>query len=116
MHRIKSPTLIGLLATMAIANAAIAQPNLARKDAAPATVAAQQMMLSTLPFANRQDFDDAKRGFVGTIVVSCTVSDCLHHVNGTAQITPWLIDYERFNDPKRNRFFASPPEIEHKIG
>jgi hypothetical protein len=36
--------------------------------------------------------------------------------NGTAQITPWLIDYERFNDPKRNRFFASPPEIEHKVG
>jgi hypothetical protein len=36
--------------------------------------------------------------------------------NGTAQVTPWLIDYERFNDPRRNRFFASPPEIEHKIG
>ena len=36
--------------------------------------------------------------------------------NGTAQVTPWLIDYARFNDPRRNRFFASPPEIEHKIG
>jgi uncharacterized tellurite resistance protein B-like protein len=36
--------------------------------------------------------------------------------NGVAQVTPWLIDYKRFNDPKRNRFFASPPEIEHKIG
>lgn len=36
--------------------------------------------------------------------------------NGTAQVTPWPIDYKRFNDPKRNRFFASPPEIEHKIG
>jgi uncharacterized tellurite resistance protein B-like protein len=35
---------------------------------------------------------------------------------GTAQVTPWLIDYKRFNDPKRNRFFASPPEIEHKAG
>jgi len=35
---------------------------------------------------------------------------------GTAQVTPWLIDYARFNDPRRNRFFASPPEIEHKIG
>jgi calcineurin-like phosphoesterase family protein len=35
---------------------------------------------------------------------------------GTAQVTPWLIDYQRFNDPKRNRFFASPPEIEHKVG
>lgn len=36
--------------------------------------------------------------------------------NGTAQVTPWLIDYKRFNDPKRNRFFATPPEIEHKVG
>ncbi|MEO8704009.1 MAG: metallophosphoesterase family protein [Kofleriaceae bacterium] len=36
--------------------------------------------------------------------------------NGTAHVTPWLIDYQRFNDPKRNRFFASPPEIEHKVG
>jgi len=36
--------------------------------------------------------------------------------NGTVQVTPWPIDYERFNDPRRNRFFASPPEIEHKIG
>jgi len=35
---------------------------------------------------------------------------------GTAQVTPWLIDYKRFNDPKRNRFFATPPEIEHKVG
>jgi len=36
--------------------------------------------------------------------------------NGTAQVTPWLIDYQRFNDPRRNRFFATPPEIEHKVG
>jgi hypothetical protein len=35
---------------------------------------------------------------------------------GNAQVTPWLIDYKRFNDPKRNRFFATPPEIEHKVG
>ena len=28
----------------------------------------------------------------------------------------WAIDYKRFNDPKRNRFFAAPPEIEHKVG
>ncbi|TMQ27195.1 MAG: serine/threonine protein phosphatase [Deltaproteobacteria bacterium] len=35
---------------------------------------------------------------------------------GAVQVTPWLIDYERFNDPRRNRFFATPPEIEHKVG
>jgi len=31
-------------------------------------------------------------------------------------VTPWAIDYARFNDPTRNKFFASPPEIEHKAG
>ncbi len=36
--------------------------------------------------------------------------------NGSAQVTPWPIDYKRFNDPKRNRFFAAPPEIQHKVG
>jgi hypothetical protein len=35
---------------------------------------------------------------------------------GAASVTPWAIDYKRFNDPKRNRFFAAPPEIEHKVG
>ena len=35
---------------------------------------------------------------------------------GTATVTPWPIDYQRFNDPRRNRFFASPPEIAHKAG
>ena len=43
-------------------------------------------------------------------LLTSTLSD------GTAQVTPWLIDYKRFNDPRRNRFFASPPEIEHKVG
>ena len=40
----------------------------------------------------------------------------VHVEGGTASVTPWLIDYKRFNDPKRNRFFATRPEIEHKIG
>jgi hypothetical protein len=35
---------------------------------------------------------------------------------GAVAVTPWPIDYQRFNDPKRNRFFATPPEIEHKVG
>lgn len=33
---------------------------------------------------------------------------------GAAQVTPWAIDYRRFNEPARNRFFASEPEIAHK--
>jgi hypothetical protein len=40
----------------------------------------------------------------------------IHLSDGGAQVTPWPIDYARFNDPRRNRFFASPPEIEHKAG
>lgn len=31
-------------------------------------------------------------------------------------VTPWAIDYARFNHPDRNKFFASAPEIEHKAG
>ena len=33
---------------------------------------------------------------------------------GTAEVTPWAIDYKRFNEPSRNRFFATEPEIAHK--
>ena len=29
---------------------------------------------------------------------------------------PWPIEYERYNDPERNAFFARPPEIEHREG
>jgi len=42
---------------------------------------------------------------------------CTIHVDeGIARVVPWAIDYKRYNDPRRNRFFASRPEIEHKIG
>jgi hypothetical protein len=33
---------------------------------------------------------------------------------GEATITPWEIDYARFNNPERNAFFRAPPEIEFK--
>jgi hypothetical protein len=35
---------------------------------------------------------------------------------GVLKVTPWLIHYERYNDPSRNAFFAKPPEIEHREG
>ncbi|MCG8423842.1 MAG: metallophosphoesterase [Proteobacteria bacterium] len=35
--------------------------------------------------------------------------------DGNTRVTPWPINYQRFNDPTRNAFFASAPEIEHKI-
>ncbi|HWM88307.1 MAG TPA: metallophosphoesterase family protein [Kofleriaceae bacterium] len=34
--------------------------------------------------------------------------------DGNVKVTPWLIEYERYNDPRRNAFFARPPEIEHR--
>jgi hypothetical protein len=33
---------------------------------------------------------------------------------GELQITPWPLDYERYNDPEKNKFFERPPEIQHK--
>jgi uncharacterized tellurite resistance protein B-like protein len=34
--------------------------------------------------------------------------------DGQGKITPLTIDYERYNDPDKNRFFKAPPEIEHR--
>ncbi len=37
-------------------------------------------------------------------------------LNGAATtVTPWEIDFGRYNDPERNAFFASAPEIEHRV-
>jgi hypothetical protein len=35
--------------------------------------------------------------------------------DGASKITPLEIDYERYNDPGKNRFFQAPPEIEHRM-
>ena len=37
------------------------------KDASPTTAALYRAVLAALPFADRQDFDDARHGFVGTL-------------------------------------------------
>lgn len=39
----------------------------------------------------------------------------IHIQDGQKNVTPWAIDYRAFNDPRRNAFYASRPEIEHKI-
>jgi alkyl sulfatase BDS1-like metallo-beta-lactamase superfamily hydrolase len=44
-----------------------AAPKQSPKDASGAVVAQQQTMLRTLPFSDTADFDDATRGFLGTI-------------------------------------------------
>jgi len=35
--------------------------------------------------------------------------------DGSTQIVPWAIEYETYNDPERNAFFKSPPEIAHRV-
>src|SRR6266478_1269552 len=60
-----------LLRTAAItitiaASYSVAQGQVAPKGPEPATLKANAELAKTLPFADRQDFDDAMRGFIGT--------------------------------------------------
>ena len=83
-------------------------------DAGFQTVYSEQASLITLFSAGGADNNDLPADSSYRTVTPMAATIRLE--NGTAQVTPWAIDYKRFNDPKRNRFFASPPEIEHKIG
>jgi len=38
----------------------------------------------------------------------------IRFANGESTMTPLEIDYERYNDPGKNRFFQAPPEIAHR--
>ena len=61
-------SLIALFSAAALAaGCASTAPNLAPKEAKAATAAANEKLLRELPFADRQDFEDARRGFVATI-------------------------------------------------
>ena len=57
----------GALALTIVAGANSAQAQVAPKAPEPATLAANAEMAKGLPFANREDFEDAMRGFVGTV-------------------------------------------------
>ena len=37
----------------------------------------------------------------------------LRFKDGKGEVTPFVIDYESFNDPARNKFYQSAPEIQH---
>lgn len=63
-------SLIALLsaAALTISGSASAQaPELSPKDATAETAASNTALLKTLPFSDRQDFADARRGFIATI-------------------------------------------------
>src|SRR3984885_6385140 len=56
------------LAAVSLAFAFNTSPVLAQqKDAEPATRAANDAFLKSLPFSDRADFDDARRGFIATV-------------------------------------------------
>jgi alkyl sulfatase BDS1-like metallo-beta-lactamase superfamily hydrolase len=66
---------------------------IAPKGPEPATLKANAELMKTLPFANRQDFDDAIRGFIGT------TPDAL--VTGTGTRPVWSMkpyDFLRLNE------------------
>src|SRR4051794_7904631 len=66
MSRIRK-TLIALApATTLALGASMALGQIAPKAPEPATLKANADLAKTLPFANREDFDDAMRGFIGT--------------------------------------------------
>ena len=54
------------IAVMIAAGCSTAHGQIAAKGPEPATLKANSELAKTLPFANRQDFDDAIRGFIGT--------------------------------------------------
>jgi alkyl sulfatase BDS1-like metallo-beta-lactamase superfamily hydrolase len=54
------------IAVMTAVSCSAAHGQIAPKGPEPATLQANAELAKTLPFANRQDFDDAMRGFIGT--------------------------------------------------
>ena len=69
MHSLIRPhTLIAHAITLlCLQSAAVMAQQVQPKPAEPATVAAQAKLKQTLPFANREDFDDARYGFIDTL-------------------------------------------------
>jgi len=65
---VKHPVAITILGLgLLVSSAASAQPPAAPRAAEPSVRASNRAVRSELPFADRQDFDDAMRGFVATV-------------------------------------------------
>ena len=63
----RSHCLTGATIIMITLACAAAQAQIAPKAPEPATLEANAALARRLPFANKQDFDDAMRGFIGTL-------------------------------------------------
>ena len=66
-HTITPAACVAALLVSITAGMAFAQETDNRKDATADTRAANQTLLDTLPFADRSDFEDARRGFVAAL-------------------------------------------------
>lgn len=84
---------LGLL-TLALSGASIASP----KPAEPATASANEAVLHQLPFADKQAFDDARRGFIAALPDGLVVAD-----NGN---TAWNMAAYRFLEEEQ-----APPTV-----
>ena len=76
----------------------MARGQIAPKAPEPATLKANADLAKTLPFANREDFDDAMRGFIGT------TPDAL--VPGAGPRPVWTMkpyDFLKQNERRRQR-------------
>jgi hypothetical protein len=71
-----------------------------------------EQLLITLFSAGGLKNDDLPResGYRTVTPMAMTI----RHLNGHSDITPWKVDYERWNDPEKNAFFKVAPEIEHR--
>jgi hypothetical protein len=74
----------------------------------------ENQLLITLFSAGGQDNDDLPADSSYRSVTPMAMT--LKLENGVSQIIPWKIDYKRYNDPERNRFYQKKPEIEHRPG
>lgn len=72
-----------------------------------------EQLLITLFSAGGASNDDLPKesGYRSVTPMAMTI----RHKDGQSVITPWKVDYERYNDPEKNAFFAVAPEIEHRV-
>jgi hypothetical protein len=74
----------------------------------------ENQLLITLFSAGGKDNDDLPEDSSYRTVTPMAMT--VKFENGQSEIIPWKIDYKRYNDPKYNRFFQTPPEIAHRAG
>jgi hypothetical protein len=67
------------------------------------------ILLCTLFSSGGKDNDDLPSNSSYRQVTPMALS--LSQRDGESRLTPWLIDYESYNDPERNAFFKQPPEL-----